>query len=893
MEPHTAAEANQVFNMCNTKRSIKVRKRASRACLCCRARKVRCDVSRSGRPCLNCRLDNETCIVTARARIKQRTTEYDSKSATETSLPLLLIQQTTTTANEEVNLVSASGSGQENGGRIGRHTGPCALAALYQGNTHDKDDSEQTVEDIASTSVLSPSKHKGEEPSYAECVNYLLAQLPESELPFQISVSKSKWVANRLSLTNANVVYCHYPFLTVPNIRVMPYEDLNFLEQQGCFRVPIRPILDDFIQQYFLRVHPFLPLLNEGDFWEVYGATDHPPKGISLLLLQAMLFTSCTFVSRPTICTLGFSDIRSMRATFLRRTKLLYNMGIEASPLVISQATLLLTFTSLAPSKQPEISWLSLAIENARLAEAHLYSNLSPCWETERNTLKRVWWCCIIRDRSIGLLLRHPIQITHDHFNFTTDPLKATDLSDEFNRSKVYNSPTKRRLADILSQWIELYILLTDILLLAYPLDGTYNSVYASNQKNHLRICACKISLERWHSSTTSRFPKTQNSARTTPGLGDKRFIEHNTTTLYMNFMYMYYHTSWVVLCHYEMLHVFLQGGNEKNFPHAADLEILLQTRTELELAISAITECHNELIRFGLIRCLPISAIGCTILPLALSVLDAKLSPQNENTSHRADATKRRQLITLVKVMQTYWPQYDVVDWIFEIVRYAVAAVQFDKAKFKGINWADMFASQPASYLRLALALDFSLSKGRLPRERDFPRNIKDVLATEVRHSEVITVSPCVYGKNYSSHTTCASNTPQGHLTNHHPVDLISPSKIESYPFGLDEAFVGNLEEQIHLHLASGFPDNGMSQFMEMGMSIAGLPAGGKSLSDADMSDSSLFERSLHDTSPVYTIDELQEDYPALEASPKGIKKTVGSSVETIEEGNMLSCIS
>lgn len=35
--------------------------------LCCRSRKVRCDVSIRGRPCMNCYRDNETCIVTARA----------------------------------------------------------------------------------------------------------------------------------------------------------------------------------------------------------------------------------------------------------------------------------------------------------------------------------------------------------------------------------------------------------------------------------------------------------------------------------------------------------------------------------------------------------------------------------------------------------------------------------------------------------------------------------------------------------------------------------------------------------------------------------------------------------------------------------------------------------
>lgn len=43
------------------------RKRASKACLACRSRKVRCDVSQRGKPCMNCFLDGESCVVIGRA----------------------------------------------------------------------------------------------------------------------------------------------------------------------------------------------------------------------------------------------------------------------------------------------------------------------------------------------------------------------------------------------------------------------------------------------------------------------------------------------------------------------------------------------------------------------------------------------------------------------------------------------------------------------------------------------------------------------------------------------------------------------------------------------------------------------------------------------------------
>ena len=40
-----------------------VKRRASKACHCCRSRKVRCDVVERGTPCTNCRLDMVKCVV--------------------------------------------------------------------------------------------------------------------------------------------------------------------------------------------------------------------------------------------------------------------------------------------------------------------------------------------------------------------------------------------------------------------------------------------------------------------------------------------------------------------------------------------------------------------------------------------------------------------------------------------------------------------------------------------------------------------------------------------------------------------------------------------------------------------------------------------------------------
>lgn len=75
--------------------------------------------------------------------------------------------------------------------------------------------------------------------------------------------------------------------------------DLTFLKSQGCFCVPNRSMLNEFMRRYFFYVHPLLPVLDEREFWAAYDAdsdneASHYLHRLSPLLLQAMLFASCS-----------------------------------------------------------------------------------------------------------------------------------------------------------------------------------------------------------------------------------------------------------------------------------------------------------------------------------------------------------------------------------------------------------------------------------------------------------------------------------------------------------------------------------------------------------------------------------------------------------------------
>lgn len=118
--------------------------------------------------------------------------------------------------------------------------------------------------------------------------------------PSTAKLQQLQWAGEQSTTFGSDVTYTYFPFLTLDNISNMLPQDVSYLEMQGCFRVPIRTILDEFVKQYFLHVHPIMALLNESDVWELYGSSSENVPGsqkMSLMIWQAMLFSACN-VSR-------------------------------------------------------------------------------------------------------------------------------------------------------------------------------------------------------------------------------------------------------------------------------------------------------------------------------------------------------------------------------------------------------------------------------------------------------------------------------------------------------------------------------------------------------------------------------------------------------------------
>jgi hypothetical protein len=82
-----------------------------------------------------------------------------------------------------------------------------------------------------------------------------------------------------------------YPFLWSDGLTSLAPEDLPFLGSKGSLSIPDRADAKEFVIQYFLRIHPILPVLDEIQFWRAFEG-DGTEK-VSLFVFQALLFASC------------------------------------------------------------------------------------------------------------------------------------------------------------------------------------------------------------------------------------------------------------------------------------------------------------------------------------------------------------------------------------------------------------------------------------------------------------------------------------------------------------------------------------------------------------------------------------------------------------------------
>lgn len=229
----------------------------------------------------------------------------------------------------------------------------------------------------------------------------------------------------------------------------------------------------------------------------------------------------------------------------------MYDFNCEPSPVAIAQAAILLSHSHLTPLDHTESArlgsmWLNIAIFQAREAKADQYQSIpavgcqrSADQVSSRNCLKRLWWCCIIRDRVMPLTSRRRINIDHSNFDFGfSPPLENSDVAEEIHMSKVYTATTKSFLSDILVELVRLCVVLTDILTMVSALQHSSRPFVPQVNAVIDNIRECKSALQRWQA--TAQCSKTKLNSQEAQDASPSA-ASRDSLTLFTRVLDLYY----------------------------------------------------------------------------------------------------------------------------------------------------------------------------------------------------------------------------------------------------------------------------------------------------------------------------------------------------------------
>ncbi|KAI8714017.1 Fungal-trans domain-containing protein [Fusarium sp. LHS14.1] len=518
-----------------------------------------------------------------------------------------------------------------------------------------------------------------------------------------------------------------------------PSKDELSLHSHGCYKIPSAPFLKIFIDHYFLYVHPMLPVLNEGDFWELHfsqAQTNSHTHYPSILLLQSILFAACPFVAEDHVKRLGFEDVCQAKDSFYKRAKLLYYAQDPLDHVLMAQSALLLTHrsSSIGHGEQKANSiWLGRAIQHAKILKVDQCT--SPSMQSQ-NALRRIWFSCILRDRILSLCLRRNLQISQACLDRHADyAISYDDFSDEIQRSRVYDAESKQSLVTMMLSMADLCVCLSNILTVAQSVRTLTGPQSHGSSRKTMQIWECKKDLETWFMKAVSSSPVLTS---TQPGhrQGDRPKVY---ILMFGHLVWVYYNSSRITLCNSE-LHLnaasysLFQCGSAR-LPSTT----IERTRVELWDAATNISERLGQLLKFGLARHLPGSAVSCTALPLALHVLDAKLSAADDCKSTDGRIEKQNHLNMLIDVMREYRARHEEADCVTRAIRYFMECTYLEPTPpsytitggSQSPGTSDVITQNPTQYLKLSLTLDLSLSQDRLPVEKDFPAQLQRLISS------------------------------------------------------------------------------------------------------------------------------------------------------------------
>ncbi|WYZ38597.1 hypothetical protein EsH8_III_000511 [Colletotrichum jinshuiense] len=429
------------------------KRRAARACVSCRARKVRCDVV-EGAPCGNCRWDNVECVVQESRRRKKNlltastaghhVVGAEAQLRSKGANPINIHSSAELRRPSSASVASVNGSVAANPVAAGAGVpmgatpsigtaagngvaiGPGLLGGLsapggssdgleghvphmiYQRSGY-RHDSAALLTKLQSAAAAASADNNSR-----RLLSNLLAQ---ASLLGGMSSGDGRTSQFLASLEEPDL-HAQLPAFVKPLPAKIAQEDVTYLHTKGALTLPALPLQNALLQAYVEYVHPYMPLLELYDFLAVINAQDGLCGQISLFLYQAVMFAATAFVDMKVLREAGYPTRKAARKAFFQKTRLLYDFDYESDRLVLVQALLLMTYWYETPDDQKDTwHWMGVAISLAHTIGLHRDPAATSMPIQKQKLWKRIWWSCFMRDRLIALGMRRPTRIKDEDFD--------------------------------------------------------------------------------------------------------------------------------------------------------------------------------------------------------------------------------------------------------------------------------------------------------------------------------------------------------------------------------------------------------------------------------------------------------------------------------------------
>lgn len=329
------------------------------ACVSCHNRKIGCDASRRGFPCSNCITHNRTNC-RKHEKKKRGTLRYSGHF-----VPLRPHPDSTTSLPS---LASGSNATQE------PSTEP----------PHPR----HGISERSKPQVVDAIEHDAARQSILRGVRLLYIGRDVSNMNFlvrqqEVDGSEEAHHFSNEELFRQSIVY---------ETDKLPRE---------AFILPPKSLADELVEAYFTYVNPGCPLVDEELFMEQYRS--NPAQPLSLLVLQAIFL-----VGAHVSC--DRSDRDSLKTTFFRRAKMLFDARLEKNRDFIIQAALLLTWHSdgIDDTDANAWFWVGIATRTCYGLGLHRDRANSKFKFVDDRTWTRIFWILFCFDVMVSLYYGRP-----------------------------------------------------------------------------------------------------------------------------------------------------------------------------------------------------------------------------------------------------------------------------------------------------------------------------------------------------------------------------------------------------------------------------------------------------------------------------------------------------